>query len=85
MTVKALKEAIRRAETWPDEAQEELAETAMEIDAALKGGPMTPRPKNLKGLTEGSKAAREFRHALRGAGSGTGSATRPSILPLQIS
>jgi hypothetical protein len=38
MTVKALKEAIRRAETWPDEAQEELAEIAMEIDAALKSG-----------------------------------------------
>jgi hypothetical protein len=38
MTTKALKNAMRRVETWPKEAQEELAEIALEIDAGLKGG-----------------------------------------------
>jgi hypothetical protein len=63
MTVKALKESIRRAETWPDEAQEELAGIAMEIDATLKGGPYNATPEELKAIDRGLKAAREGRFA----------------------
>jgi predicted transcriptional regulator len=66
MTVKALKEAIRRAETWPDEAQEELAEIATEIDATLKGEAYDATPEDLKGIDRGLKAAREGRFASYG-------------------
>jgi hypothetical protein len=35
MAIKALKDALERVETWPEEAQQELAEIAREIDAEL--------------------------------------------------
>jgi hypothetical protein len=63
MTAKALKEALRRAETWPQEAQEELAEIALEIDAGLKGGTYRATPEELAGIDRGLKAAREGRFA----------------------
>ncbi len=47
MASKALKEAMQRAEAWPEEAQEELAEIALEIDAALRGGTYEATPKEL--------------------------------------
>jgi hypothetical protein len=37
-TTKALADAMKRVETWPYEAQEELAGIALEMDAAAKGG-----------------------------------------------
>jgi hypothetical protein len=61
MASKALKEAMRRAETWPEEAQEELAEIALEIDANLKGGTYHATPEELQGIDRGLKAAREGR------------------------
>ena len=63
MTSKALKEAMRRAETWPDEAQQQLAEIAFEIDAELKGGTYHATPEELAGIDRGLKAAREGRFA----------------------
>jgi predicted transcriptional regulator len=63
MTSKALKEAIRRAETWPEEAQEQLAEIALEIDAELKGGIYHATQAELAGIDRGLKAAREGRFA----------------------
>jgi predicted transcriptional regulator len=63
MTSKALKEAIRRAESWPEEAQEQLAEIAFEIDAELKGGAFRATPEELAGIDRGLKAAREGRFA----------------------
>ena len=63
MTTKALKEAIRRAETWPEEAQEQLAEIAFEIDAEFKGGVYHATPEELAGIDRGLKAAREGRLA----------------------
>ena len=38
MTAKALEEALERVANWPEEAQRELAEIALEIDAELSGG-----------------------------------------------
>jgi hypothetical protein len=35
---KALKEVLERAATWPEWAQEDLAELAFEIDRELKAG-----------------------------------------------
>jgi predicted transcriptional regulator len=63
MTTKALKKAMRRVETWPKEAQEELAEIALEIDAGLKGGVYHATSEELVGIDRGLKAAREGRFA----------------------
>ncbi|MGP0092511.1 MAG: hypothetical protein ACLPKB_21500 [Xanthobacteraceae bacterium] len=63
MTAKALKEALRRVETWPEEAQEELAEIALEIDEGLKGGLYRATAEELEGIDRGLKAAREGRFA----------------------
>ena len=63
MTAKALKEAMRRVEAWPEEAQEELAEIALEIDAGLKGRTYSATPEELAGIDRGLKAAREGRIA----------------------
>ena len=63
MTAKALKEAMQRVETWPEEAQEELAEIALEIDAGLKGRTYHATPEELAGIDRGLKAAREGRFA----------------------
>ena len=61
MTAKVLKEAMQRVETWPEEAQAELAEIALEIDAGLKGGTYRATPEELAGIDRGLKAAREGR------------------------
>jgi predicted transcriptional regulator len=63
MTVRLLSEAMKRAETWPQEAQEELAEIALEIDAALKGGAYHATDQELAGIDRGLRAAAEGRFA----------------------
>jgi hypothetical protein len=63
MASKALIEAIRRAETWPEEVQQELAAIAFEIDASLKGGTYHATPEELQGIDRGLEAAREGRFA----------------------
>jgi len=63
MTAKALKDVMQRAEAWPEEAQEELAELALEIEASLRGGVYHATPEELAGIDRGLKAAREGRFA----------------------
>jgi len=63
MTAKALKDAIRRAEEWPEEAQEELAEIALQIDAGLRSGTYRATADELAGIDRGLRAAREGRFA----------------------
>ena len=63
MTSKALKDAMHLAESWPEEAQEELAEIALEIDMQLKGSKYHATPDELAGIDRGLKAAREGRFA----------------------
>jgi predicted transcriptional regulator len=63
MTAKALQEAMQRVESWPEAAQEELAEIAFEIDAALKGETYRATPEELEGIDRGLKAANEGRFA----------------------
>jgi hypothetical protein len=63
MASKALDEAMRRAETWPEAAQEELAEIALEIDARLRGGPYHATPEELAQIDRGLNAARQGRFA----------------------
>jgi predicted transcriptional regulator len=57
MTTKVLTDAIKRAQTWPEEAQKELAEIALEMDAALKGGVYHATLEELAGIDRGLLAA----------------------------
>ena len=50
-------------ESWPQKAQEELAEIALEIDARLKGGKYHATPEELADIDRGLEAAREGRFA----------------------
>ncbi len=63
MTTKALKEAMRRVEAWPEEAQQELAEIALEIDAGLTRGKYHATPEELAGIDRGLAASRQGRFA----------------------
>jgi predicted transcriptional regulator len=63
VTAKALQEAMQRVESWPEDAQEELAEIALEIDAALRGETYRATPEELAGIDRGLKAAKEGRFA----------------------
>jgi predicted transcriptional regulator len=63
MTAKILADAMKRVEAWPDDAQEELAAIALEIDSALKGGVYAATPNELAGIDRGLRAADEGRFA----------------------
>jgi hypothetical protein len=63
MTAKMLKDVLERVETWPQEAQEELAAIALEMDAGLGGGVYHATPEELAGIDRGLEAAREGRFA----------------------
>jgi predicted transcriptional regulator len=63
MASKTLNEAMRRVESWPESAQEELAEIALEIDVRLRGGQYLATPEELAGIDRGLEAAREGRFA----------------------
>lgn len=54
---------MRRAETWPETAQEELAAIALEIDATLTGGKYRATSEEVAGIDRGLKAAEEGRFA----------------------
>jgi predicted transcriptional regulator len=63
MTVKLLTDAMKRVETWPEAAQEELAGIALEIDAALQAGVYHATPEELAGIDRGLRAADAGRFA----------------------
>ena len=63
MTAKLLQDALRRVEAWPEAAQIELAEIALEIDAGLGAGTYQATAKELEGIDRGLKAASEGRFA----------------------
>jgi hypothetical protein len=56
MTAKALQEVLQRVETWPEEAQEDLAEIAREIDAQLAGRAYHATPEELAALDEADRS-----------------------------
>jgi predicted transcriptional regulator len=57
-----LKDIIDRAETWPPEAQEELAQIALEIEAQIKEGyPLTAE--DLEAIDRGLQDAAQGRFA----------------------
>jgi len=63
MAARVLEEVLQRAATWPEEAQRELAEIALQIDAELGGGVYSATAEELQGIDRGLKAAREGRFA----------------------
>jgi predicted transcriptional regulator len=63
MTTKILADAMKQAEMWPVEVQEELAVIACEMDAALKGGVYHAKPEELAGIDRGLEDARAGRFA----------------------
>jgi hypothetical protein len=63
MTPKVLTDVMKRVETWPEAAQEELAGIALDIDAALKGGIYHATPEELAGIDRGLLAADARRFA----------------------
>lgn len=63
MVPKVLTDAFERAQSWPSEAQEELAAVVEEIEAGLKGGVYYPTAEELAGIERGIAAMREGRIA----------------------
>ena len=63
MTAKALKDLLQRVQAWPEDAQEQLAEIALEIDSHFVGGVYHATPEELAGIDRGLKDVREGRVA----------------------
>jgi hypothetical protein len=59
MTAKILKDVLKRVEKRPEEAQTELAQIALKIDAGLGQGKYEATPAELAGIDCGLRAARE--------------------------
>jgi hypothetical protein len=62
MTPRA-KKLVEQLESWLEEAQEELADIALEIEAEFGRGAYHASPKELAGIDRGLKAAGEGRFA----------------------
>ena len=78
MTAKILTDAMKRVETWPEEAQEELAGIALEIDSALNGGVYHATPEELSGIDRGRRAADQGRFASPSDGAAVFAKHRPA-------
>jgi hypothetical protein len=52
----SLKDVLERAETWPEQAQQELAEIALEIEAGLRGGVYHPTAEELHAIDEADRS-----------------------------
>ena len=63
MTARALKDVMQKVESWPDEAQEELAAIVRDMDEVLRGAVYRATPDELAGIDRGLKAANEGRFA----------------------
>jgi hypothetical protein len=66
MTGRILKEVMQRVEAWPEEAQADLAQIALEIDAGLGGGTYHATPEELAGIDRGLKAAKKQQRSFVG-------------------
>jgi predicted transcriptional regulator len=63
MKTKRLTDVLERVEAWPAQAQDELAEIALDIDAGLKDVPYQPTAEELDGIDRGLRDAAEGRFA----------------------
>jgi predicted transcriptional regulator len=53
MMTKAWDELLRRVQSWPENAQQELAQVALEIEAELSRGHYHATPDELAGIDRG--------------------------------
>ena len=60
---KTLNDIVRRADAWPDAAQEELAQLAREIEAEVKAGAYRATPEELAGIDRGLQDSAEGKFA----------------------
>ncbi len=51
-----LKDVLERLDTWPEEAQRELAEIALEIEAGFRGGAYHASPEELQAIDEADRS-----------------------------
>lgn len=63
MKTKALAKVLERVDAWSADAQDELAELALEIEAAFSGKDYQPTQDEIAGIDRGLLAAREGRFA----------------------
>ena len=63
MKTKLLAEVMERVETWSSDAQDQLAEIALEIEANRAGVLYEPTEAELAGIDRGLRAADEGRFA----------------------
>jgi hypothetical protein len=63
MVAKLLTDTMRRVESWPNEAQEELALYAQEIEAGLKGEAYHATAEELAGIDRGIAHTLDGRYA----------------------
>jgi predicted transcriptional regulator len=63
MKTQLLNRALERIETWPAEAQDRLAEIALDIDAGLKDVVYEPSADEIEGIDRGLRDAAEGRFA----------------------
>lgn len=63
MKTKMLADVLERVESWPADAQDELAEIALELEAGFSGKAYSPTPEELAGIDRGLRAADEGRFA----------------------
>ena len=63
MKTKKLTEILERVERWPAQAQDELAEIALDIENNLGKGDYEPTPEEQAGIERGLQAADEGRFA----------------------
>ncbi len=63
MKTKLLDQALKRIEAWPPEAQDQLADMVLDIDAALSDVVYDPTDAELAGIDRGLHDAAEGRFA----------------------
>ncbi len=63
MKTKKLTEVLERIEAWPPEAQDALADFALDLDAGFKDDDYEPTAEELAGIERGLRAAAEGRFA----------------------
>ena len=50
-----LKDVLERVKTWPEQAQAELAEIALDMEVALHGGSYRASPEELQAIDEADR------------------------------
>jgi predicted transcriptional regulator len=63
MNAKMIKEILKRAEDWPESAQADLAQAALEIEQELQGGTYTATADEVAAIERGLREAEQGQFA----------------------